>query len=598
MPKQVHVLNHFKFCKPEDLKQLKLQEHESWNSFDSLYQGRKMPMQDCSFLDYFDDMVNQFPTSPAISMDGCTLNYAELSFSVDALATWFLEDSTIKAGDRVALYLPNSLSYMIAVMAAWRAQLVVANLSFLPEVDYTLHQLQDSGAKILVTIPGFLPQVEKMLLETSIRHIITTHSDDYVDILGRIKTWLSPRKWISQWREDTTIIRYVRLRQIFKKTVKKHHEWPRLNLDDLAIIQYTSGTTDIPMGAALSHRNLSCNYQQVKQILNGIVTPEKCGLCPVALQHIVGISFCLMMLADGAHVVLTRPSELLHKAKYLQNHQFDLMAGIPYLYEQILKQDATRHLVKKMELFMCGGSFASRTLQQQWCDLTGRYLCEAYGLSETAPLISINPPQRIRPGTVGVILPNTEVCVVSNNQKPLGFNQPGELWVRGPQVMRGYWHQPAVTQQAMTYDEWFKTGDLVSISEDGFITMLERQTDTFWWQDQLMFPQEIEQQIYQHEDVVECVIVQELNDPAAPVRLMVVAKKGLTPERLKDFIASRLHYGFLPCSIEFVDHLPRGPMGKVFRRLLRLRDVAGRANPFTGSAADSVKDSGRTDQPS
>lgn len=190
MPKHAHALNQFNACKPAFLEHLKPQESQAWHTFDSLYQGRKMPMQACSFLDYFDDSVNQHPNSPAISMEGCTLNYAELSFSVDALASWFLEDTSIKAGDRVALYLPNSLSYMIAVMAAWRAQLVVANLSVSPEVDYTLHQLQDSGAKILVTIPGFLPQVEKMLLETSIRHIITTHSDDYVDVLGRIKTWL------------------------------------------------------------------------------------------------------------------------------------------------------------------------------------------------------------------------------------------------------------------------------------------------------------------------------------------------------------------------------------------------------------------------
>jgi long-chain acyl-CoA synthetase len=344
------------------------------------------------------------------------------------------------------------------------------------------------------------------------------------------------------------------------------------------------------VGAALSHRNLSYNYQQVHQILSGLVAPEKCGLCPIALQHIVGISFCLMMLSSGAHIVLSRPSELLHKTKYLQKHQFDLMAAIPYLYEQILQQDATRHLVKKMELFMCGGSFASRQLQQQWCDLTGRYLCEAYGLSETAPLISINPPQRIRPGTAGVILPNTEVCVVSNKHKPLGFNQPGELWIRGPQVMRGYWHHPGATQQAMTYDEWFKTGDIVSVSEDGFITMLERQTDTFWWQNQLMFPQEIEQQIRQHEDVMDCVIVQEQDDATAPVRLVVVAKKGLTPERLKEYIASKLHYGFLPCSIEFVDHLPRGPMGKVFRRLLRLRAKDERGSCLVESPLESAHD--------
>lgn len=594
MPKQVHALNRFRFYKPEHLnKGLMLDGNASWSGFNSLYQGRKMSLQDYSFLDYFDEAANHYPASPAISMEGCSLNYAELSFSINALARWFLEASTIKPGDRVALYLPNSLSYMVAILAAWRAQLVVANLSFLPEADCTLQQLQDSGAKILVTIPAFLPKVEKMLLQTSIRHIITTHSDDYVDVLGRIKTWLSPRKWISQWREDNTVIRYVRLRQIFNKTVEKYQEWPRVKPDDLAMIQYTSGTTDAPVGAALSHRNLSSNYQQVKQILNDVVGPEKCGLCPVALQHIAGVSFCLMLLSSAAHVVLSRPVELLHKSRHLQKHQFDLMTGMPCLYAQILQHEASRQLAKKMQLFICWGNFASRTLQQEWHALSGRYLCEAYGLSETAPLISINPPQRIRPATVGVILPNTEVCVVSSTQKPLGFNQPGELWVRGPQVMRGYWHQPVATRQAMTYDEWFKTGDIVSISEDGFISMLEREADTFWWKGQRMFPHQIEQQIYQHEEVLDCTIVQERDDPAAPVRLMVVAKKGLTPEQLKAFIASRLHSGFLPGSIEFVDHLPRGPMGKVFRRLLRLRDGA-----CAQSAPDRGRDSDPADQPS
>lgn len=557
-----------------------------WNSFDCLYQGRKMPLQESSCLDYFDEAVNQFPAAPAISMANQTLNYAEVAFSVDALARWFLEDANIKPGDRVALYLPNGLSYMIAVLAAWRVRLVVANLSYQAETDYTLHQLQDSGAKILITIPGFLPKVEKMLLETSIRHIVTTQTDDYVDILGRLKSWLSPRKWVDHWKSDSSIIRYVRLRTILKKKTGKPIEWPTAELTDLAIIQYTSGTTATPKGVALSHHNLSANYQQARQILSSVINAEKCGLCPIPLQHIVGISFCLMLLSSGGHVVLSRMPELLYKPKSLQRYHFDVMVGIPYLYDQILKQDATHHLIKKIELFMCGGSFASRLLQQQWYDSTGRHLCEAYGMSETAPLISINPPQRMRLCTVGVVLPNTEVCVVGNQQQPLSFNQPGELWVRGPQVMRGYWHQPTITQQSMTYDDWFKTGDIVSISEDGFITMLERQKDTFWWQNQQIFPHAIEQRINQHEDVIDCALIQE--QPRSPIRLLVVAKKGLTPERLKQFMSSQSAVNILPDSIEFVDHLPRGAMGKVLRRLLRKRGVVLDSDTVESTAPDDL----------
>ncbi len=537
-----------------------------WQSYDSLYQGRKMPLQASTCLDYFDDAASQNPGAPAISMCGQTLNYAEVAFSVDALACWLINDANVKSGDRVALYLPSNLSYMICILAAWRAQLIVTNLSFILESSHILHQLQDSGAKLLITIPEFLPRVEKILLQTSIRHIVTTQADDFISLFGRLKTWLSPKKWLQQWREDTSMIRYVRLRQILRKYNYTYQDWAKPQCSDIAIIQYTSGTTGMPKGVVLSHGNLSANYQQSSHILNERLNAAKCGVCTIPLQHIVGVNFCLAMLATGAHVVLTTLEELLSRPKSLQSYPLTLLAGVPIFYEELLKHEGSLHLIKNMELFLCGGSFVDRALQQEWHKITGRNLCEVFGLSEAAPLISINPPQRVRVGTVGVVLPNTEICIVGNKHQPLGFNQPGELWVRGPQVMRGYWQKPVVTQQIITHDEWLKTGDIVSISEDGFITMLERNVDTVWWDRRQLFPQEIERRICQHEDVIDCAMIQD--NEHSTVRLLVVAKHGLNIEKLKQHINS-LYYGLLPDSIEFVDHLPREPMGRVFRRLLR-----------------------------
>ena len=537
-----------------------------WRSYDSLYQGRKMPLRQSTCLDYFDESVIQNPSAPAISMGGQTLNYAEIAFSIDALACWLSSDANIKPGDRVALYLPNNLSYMICILAAWRARLIVTNLSFMLDKNHILQQLQDSGAKLLITIPEYLPRVEKILLHTSIRHIVTTQADDFTSLFGRLKTWLSPKRWLEQWREDTTMIRYVRLRQILGKYNNTYLDWPELSCDDIAMIQYTSGTTGAPKGVVLTHGNLSANYQQTSQILNERLSADKCGLCAIPLQHIVGVTFCLSILSSGAHVVLTTIDELLHQPKNLQQYPLTLLAGIPTLYEEILKHEASLHLIKNMELFLCGGSFVSRSLQKKWLKLTGRALCEAFGQSETASLVSINPPQRARVGTVGVVLPNTEVCIIGNKQQPLSFNQPGELWIKGPQVMRGYWQKPVVTQQIITHDDWFKTGDIVSISEDGFITMLERQEDAVWWDNRQMFPHEVERRICRHEDVIDCAMVQDHHD--TKVRLLVVAKKGLNIEKLKQHISS-LHLGLLPDSIELVDHLPRGPMGRTLRRLLR-----------------------------
>lgn len=545
-----------------------------WLGFEPLYQGRKMQLQsEKTCLDFFYEAAQLNPQAPALTMGEQTLSYADIVSAVDTLAAWMLADSHIKAADRVALYLPNSLSYVIGILATWRADLVVANINFLSENNNVLKQLQDSGAKILITIPAFLPQVEDMLLQTSIRHIITTQADDYINFVGKLKSWLSPKKWIEKWQADSTVIRYVRLRSILNTKRNPKITWPTVDANDLALIQYTSGTTDLPKAVSLSHLNLSANYQQVTHMLGNELEAGKVGLCPIPMQSIVGLSFTLSLLSIGGHAILSSMPELLQKPKAFQNSHIDILAGIPFLYDQLIKKDHLEDWLRNVKLYLSGGGFTSRAMQQKWFKLTGKYLCEAYGMSEASPLVSINPPQRIRMGSVGVVLPNTEVCVVDKNQKVLGFNQPGELWVRGPQVMRGYWHQPAATQKAMTYDDWFKTGDIVSLSEDGFISMLERKKDAFWIQNQQIFPQQVEQQIIQHEDVIDCAMIQDQDLPMTPVRLFVVAKQGLTKEKLTAFLKDQQKINILPDYIEFVDYLPKGPMGKVLRRLLRNRDL-------------------------
>ncbi len=542
-----------------------------WTGYEPLYQGRKISLKQKTHLDYFFEAAQLSPQAAAVSMGEQTLSYADVLYSVNALSAWMLEDINIKKGDRVALYLPNSLTYIIGVLASWRAGLVIVNLNSLSEHVDLLTQLQDSGAKILVTVPRFLPQVERMLLQTSIRHIVTTQADDYINFVGRLKMWLSPHKWIEQWRQDNTVIRYTRLRQILKKRLKQDQAWPKVELTDLALIQYTSGTTGEAKGVSLSHQNLSANYQQVRHLLNNYMGPEACGLCPITLQHIVGLSFTLNMLASGGHVVLSSIAEVLHKPRALQRFNFNIFAGFPSLYDQMLKKEQILAYFKQVKLFLCGGSFASRALQQAWFEHTGRYLCEAYGTSESSPLVSMNPPERIRVGSVGVVLPNTEVCVVGRNQEALGFDQPGELWVRGKQIMKGYWHQPKASHEVVTFDHWFKTGDIVSVSSDGFITMLERKKDTFWVQSQQVFPHEIEQAIIQHEDVIDCALIQDEKNAQPIIRLFVIARHGLTPDALKRFIREQCTAKVMPDSIEFVDHLPFGAMGKVLRRLLRDR---------------------------
>lgn len=555
-----------------------VQLDRSWLGYEPLYQGRGFPIQEHkTCLNFFEDMVNQMPQAPALSMGGQTLTYAQVALSVNALAAWMIQDKHLRSGDRVALYLPNSLSYMIAVLASFKANLVVANLNSNLDEQDVLRQLQDSGAKVLITIPTYLPHVESMLLETSIRHIITTQADDFFNLFGRIKNLFSPAKWREKWQADHTVIRYMRLRQILKMRLDRFANWPVVHPRDMAVIQYTSGTMGQPKGVALSHANISANFQQTKHMLSAVVGPGCVGLCPVPLQHIIGFTFSLGMLSLGGHAILTTMAELLHRHKTLQHAQVDILLGMPFLYDQLLKKEQHWEWYKPIQLFLCGGGFTSRMLVKHWYEHTGQTLCEAYGLTEAGPLVAINPPQRIRTGSVGVVMPNTEICVVDPNMKALGFNEPGELWVRGPQVMRGYWHKPEETHKVMTYDDWFKTGDIVSVAEDGFMSMLERKKDTFWVHNQLILPHQVEQQINQHEDVLDCVLFKDDSQPTALIRLLVVAKQGLTVEGLRSFLKDQLHTIVIPDTIEFVDYLPKGPMGKVLRRVLRARNREGAA---------------------
>jgi len=507
-----------------------------------------------------------------VSAAGHSLSYRALWENIQVLAAWMRQEADLKAGDRVAIYLPNSVSYVVAIYAAWLANLIVVNLGLVNDDEQLVYQLQDSGSKLLLTLPSVLERTQPMLLQTSIRHVVTTSQDDYAGLLSRLSRVLSPRRLRSMFRSTPRIVAQTRLRTILSRSMPVLTV-AQLKISDPALIQYTSGTTARPKGATLTHGNLIANVQQAQHVLGQSLFAGCTGLCPVLMQHILGLGSVLMLLATQGHAVLTSTQELLdHQSTLLQRHRLDLLSGVPFIYEQLLRRDVDLN-ASGIKLYLCGGSPVSRHLQEQWHAKTGVYICEGYGMSETSPLIALSPPDRIRVGAAGVILPETEVRIASlqHNGQAADFNEAGELWVRGPQVMRGYWQYPGATLQMITPDGWLQTGDIVSLSEDGYLTVLERQKDVFWVQNQIVFPQEVEQAATLHEDVLDCVAIQDVQDLAKPVQLFVVAKAGLTRERLQNHLNTQLKKIQLPDHIVFVDHLPRGAMGKLMRRLLRER---------------------------
>ncbi|MBC7752149.1 MAG: AMP-binding protein [Candidatus Saccharibacteria bacterium] len=539
----------------------------------ALYVGRgRIKATEKTLLELFFKTVEAAPKAPALAYENVKLSYVELYSSAKTLAAWMIHEANIKPGDRVSIYLPNSLSYGVALYAAWLTRAVVVNLGISINADNVLFQLQDSGAKLLITAPTLLAEIQPMLLQTGIRHIVTTRQSDYANMKAFLHGWVSVSRLIRVFKTTESLLIHTRLRDILSK--RSHPiDWPVAQPNDIALMQYTSGTTGRPKGALLTHSSLLASLYQGQLVL-GRSIPMRCQiLCPLPLQHILGITNLLFSVAKQGCVALTSINNLMEHPEILQ-HPYDAMLGIPLLFDQLLKKSNDLKISDKLTMFMCGGSPVSLSLHKEWYARTGHFIIEGYGLSEASPLIAATPPNRVKIGTSGVITPETQVRIVSNQGGDLGFNQAGELWVRGPQLMRGYWQLPQVTSEVLTHDGWLRTGDIASLDEDGYLRLLERKKDVFWVQNELVFPREIENAATEHEDVIDCLAVQEElhsdheNGVAQrAIKLFVVAREGLTPERLSDYLHSHLKGNEIPDKIEFVDQVPRGPMGKVLRHL-------------------------------
>jgi len=539
----------------------------------ALYVGRgRINATEKTLLELFNKTIEAAPKAPALAFENVTLSYLELYSSARKLAAWMIHEANIKPGDRVAIYLPNSLSYGVALYAAWLSRAVVVNLGISNNADNVLFQLQDSGAKLLVTAPTLLAEIQPMLLQTGVRHIVTTRQSDYANMKAFLQGWASVTRLLQVFQIKESLLINTRLRDILSK--HSHPiDWPVALPSDIALLQYTSGTTGRPKGALLTHSSLLASLYQGQLVL-GRSIPMRCQiLCPLPLQHILGITNLLFCVSKRGCLALTSINSLMEHPEILEQ-PYDAMLGIPLLYDQLLKKSNDLKISDKLTMFLCGGSPVSLSLHKEWYARTGHFIIEGYGLSEASPLIAASPPNRVKIGTSGVITPETEIRIISNQGIDLSFNQAGELWVRGPQLMRGYWQRPQMTSEVLTHDGWLRTGDIVSLDEDGYLRLLERKKDVFWVQNELVFPREIETAAAEHEDVIDCLAVQEelQGDGVAKrvIKLFVVAREGLTPERLSDYLHGHLKSNEIPDKIEFVDQVPTGSMGKAIRKLFHV----------------------------
>ncbi|WP_462402011.1 long-chain-fatty-acid--CoA ligase FadD2 [Pseudomonas sp. Marseille-QA0332] len=538
-----------------------------------------------SVVEVFERACRRFADRPAYSNLGVTLTYADLDRHSAAFAAWLQRHTQLQPGDRIAVQMPNVLQYPIAVFGAMRAGLVVVNTNPLYTEREMRHQFTDAGVRALVYLNLFGNRVQAVLPDTDIEYLIEARMGD---LLPAAKGWLvntvvdKLKKMVPRYH----LPQAVSMRQVLRQGKGLEPRPVPLGLDDLAVLQYTGGTTGLAKGAMLSHGNLVANMLQVLACLRQrgadgqvlVKEGEEVMIAPLPLYHIYAFTAnCMCMLVTGNHnVLITNPRDIPAFIKELGKWRFSALVGLNTLFVALMDHPGFARLdFSALKITNSGGTALVKATAERWENLTGCRIVEGYGLTETSPVASTNPYGRqARLGTVGVPVPGTAFKVIDETGQELPLGQAGELCIQGPQVMQGYWRQPEATAQALDEQGWLKTGDIAVIDPDGFTRIVDRKKDMIIVSGFNVYPNEIEEVLMTHPQVASCAAIGVPDERSGEaVRLFVVPRQaGLRVEELEAFCRANLAAYKVPRQIVLRDALPMTPVGKILRR--ELRDMA------------------------
>ena len=527
-----------------------------------------------SLVDVFNQSVTKYADRPAVSAVGVTLSYKDLDTQSRYFAAWLQNKTDLKPGDRIAVQMPNVCQYLVVTFGALRAGLTVVNTNPLYTPREMEHQFNDSGAKALVVLANMAANAEKVLPNTGIEHVIVT---ELADMHTAFKRTLMNAvvKHVKKMVPAYTLPQAHKLPAVLAAGAREKFTPVECKQDDIAVLQYTGGTTGVAKGAMLSHGNLVANLLQIRPMLeNNIIEGTEVVIAPLPLYHIYSFTLnCGTLLEAGAHnVLIPNPRDIDAFVKELQNHEFTVFLGLNTLFVTLCNNEEFCKLdFSHLKLTASGGMALTSKAAKTWKQVTGCDICEGYGMTETSPVVSFNPSSAIQLGTIGLPLPGTLLKTVDDDNNETPFGERGELCVKGPQVMRGYWQRPDDTRKSMTDDGYLRTGDVAVIQEDGYIRIVDRKKDMIIVSGFNVFPNEIEDAIGGHPDVLECAAVgvpDEKSGEAVKVYL-VVSKEGVTAGELKEFCRERLTAYKVPRQFEFRTELPKTNVGKVLRRKLR-----------------------------
>jgi long-chain acyl-CoA synthetase len=517
----------------------------------------------------------RFADRPAYGNMGASISYRELDALSRDFAAYLQQIAGMKKGDRLAIMLPNLLQYPIALFGAQRAGIVVVNTNPLYTARELEHQLVDAGATAIVVLENFAHTLEQVIARTPVRTVITTQIGDLFPAFKRTLTNLvvkHVKKLVPEWHLATAVP--------FSEALESGRHCPLAPVDvgpeDLAFLQYTGGTTGVAKGAMLTQANMVANLQQVgawiaRDLKDGLET----ALIPLPLYHVFALTVNLVFMKIGAHTILvTNPRDLPALVALLKKTPVTAMIGVNTLYNALLNAPGFAEVnLRTLKVAAAGGMAVQRAVAQRWKAATGVPLIEGYGLTETAPIVIANPLDLDEwSGNIGVPIPSTDAAVLDDEGDPLPAGRVGEIAVRGPQVMRGYWQRPDETARVFTRDGWFRTGDMGVMDEQGRFRITDRKKDMIVVSGFKVFPNEVEDVVMLHPGVLEVAAVGEPDPHSGEAVKIVVVRKDptLTAEALIEHCRASLTGYKVPKLVEFrAEPLPKTNIGKILRRELR-----------------------------
>ena len=538
------------------------------------------PEQYRSLAHLFDEACARYADRPAYSNLGRTISFRQLEAMSRAFGAWLQKEARLERGDRIALMMPNIIQYPIALFGALRAGLTVVNTNPLYTHRELEHQLKDSGAKAIVVFENAAHLLEACLDETDIEEVIVTGIGD---LLGFAKGPLV-----------NFVLRNVR-KQVKRYTLPRAHsflnvleqgKWvnlndPGLGLDDVAFLQYTGGTTGVSKGAILTHRNMVANTLQTHAWLGQFAldpNEQQVIVGALPLYHIFALtSIALVWLHEGGHnVLITNPRDMPAFIGELRKYHCTVYYGVNTLFNGLLNTPGFAELdFSRLKSCVAGGMALQGAVAERWKAVTGSELLQGWGLTETSPVATTNPKGVGFNNSIGLPVPSTEISVRDDSGRELGVNEVGELCVRGPQVMRGYWNRPDETANVMIDGGWLRTGDIGRMDAAGFVYIEDRKKDMILVSGFNVYPNEVEAVLARHPGVLEVAAVSQPDERSGEVVAVYVVRKdpALTEEQLVEFARTDLTGYKVPKHIYFRDELPKTNVGKILRRELRDREL-------------------------